>query len=78
MLMIAATVSIVLGLAVPSERESGGWVDGVAIWVAVFIVSIVGTTNDYQKELQVCARHAITPPSPFRRPIFPCLVTGPK
>lgn len=35
-------VSTVIGAAVPSEREQNAWSEGVAIWVAVFIVSGVG------------------------------------
>jgi Ca2+-transporting ATPase len=38
--------------AIPSEREHKAWIEGVAIWVAVILVSIVGSVNDYQKELQ--------------------------
>ena len=35
-------VSLVIGVAVKSQREEGAWSEGVAIWVAVFIVSLVG------------------------------------
>lgn len=35
-------VSTVLGAAVPAEREQNAWTEGVAIWVAVFVVSLVG------------------------------------
>ena len=35
-------VSTVLGVAVPSERASSAWSEGVAIWVAVAVVSLVG------------------------------------
>jgi predicted aconitase len=35
-------VSTVLGVAVPEEREHNAWTEGVAIWVAVFVVSLVG------------------------------------
>jgi P-type Ca2+ transporter type 2C len=38
--------------AIPSEREHNAWIEGVAIWVAVILVSMVGSVNDYQKELQ--------------------------
>jgi Ca2+-transporting ATPase len=42
-LTVAAIVSIILGLAVPSEVNSNdsGWIDGVAILVAVIIVAVV-------------------------------------
>ena len=52
LLMAAATVSTVLGVAIKEEREANAWVEGVAIWVAVILVSMVGSVNDYQKELQ--------------------------
>lgn len=52
LLMAAATVSTALGAGIKEEREEQAWVEGVAIWVAVIIVSLVGSLNDYQKELQ--------------------------
>eukprot|EP00210_Caulerpa_lentillifera_P003791 g3621.t2 len=52
LLIIAATVSTILGLTIKEEREEGGWIDGVAIWVAVFVVAFVGAANDYQKDQQ--------------------------
>lgn len=52
LLMVAATVSTILGTAIEEEREENAWVEGVAIWVAVILVSLVGSVNDYQKELQ--------------------------
>ena len=38
-------VSLVIGVAVKSQREEAGWSEGVAIWVAVFIVSLVGQSR---------------------------------
>ena len=38
--------------ALEEERAENAWVEGVAIWVAVILVSMVGSVNDYQKELQ--------------------------
>ena len=35
-------ISTVIGAALPSERAQSGWTEGVAIWVAVIIVSLVG------------------------------------
>ena len=35
-------VSTVLGAALPEERAQSGWTEGVAIWVAVIVVSLVG------------------------------------
>jgi Ca2+-transporting ATPase len=50
MLMVAALVSTILGVAVPEEREQSAWTEGVAIWVAVFVVSLVGAGNDWSKD----------------------------
>lgn len=52
LLMAAAMVSTVLGAAVPSERADGAWSEGVAIWVAVAVVSLVGAFNDWNKDRQ--------------------------
>ncbi|KAG2490086.1 hypothetical protein HYH03_011392 [Edaphochlamys debaryana] len=52
LLIFAALVSTVLGAAIPEEREKNNWIEGVAIWVAVFIVTLVGAGNDYSKDLQ--------------------------
>ena len=52
LLMAAAAVSTVLGVAIPEEREQAAWSEGVAIWVAVVIVSLIASGNDYQKDLQ--------------------------
>jgi Ca2+-transporting ATPase len=53
-LMVLAVVSIVLGLTFPERPEDRkyGWIEGVAIIVAVLIVSSVSSINDYQKELK--------------------------
>ncbi len=42
-LTVAAVVSIILGVAVPTDVNSSdsGWIDGVAILVAVIIVAVV-------------------------------------
>lgn len=40
--MAAALVSTVLGVAVTEEREKNAYVEGIAIWVAVLVVSLVG------------------------------------
>jgi hypothetical protein len=52
MLMVAALVSTVLGAAIPAEREENAWTEGVAIWVAVLVVSLVGAGNDWNKDRQ--------------------------
>lgn len=51
LLSIAAVVSLALGLF----QDSVDWVEGVAIMVAVAIVVIVGSLNDWQKERQFVA-----------------------
>ncbi len=51
-LCISALVSLVLGLAVPLEEESDEWTDGLAILVAVLLVTCVTATNEYQQEGQ--------------------------
>jgi magnesium-transporting ATPase (P-type) len=57
-LTTVATISLILGLYQDfgqSERYGGPkvrWVEGVAIMVAVAIVVIAGSLNDYQKEKQ--------------------------
>ncbi|KAL3147296.1 hypothetical protein ABBQ32_002784 [Trebouxia sp. C0010 RCD-2024] len=52
LLMAAALVSTVLGVAIEEEREQKAWSEGVAIWVAVIVVSLVGAGNDFQKDKQ--------------------------
>ncbi|DBB05302.1 TPA: hypothetical protein ACH3X3_010532 [Trebouxia sp. C0006] len=52
LLMAAALVSTVLGVAIKEEREQNAWSEGVAIWVAVIVVSLVGAGNDFQKDKQ--------------------------
>ncbi|GMH68470.1 hypothetical protein TL16_g04938 [Triparma laevis f. inornata] len=48
-LIIAAFVSLIVGSYEDPEK---GWIEGLAILIAVFLVSIVTATNDYQKEKQ--------------------------
>ena len=52
LLMFAALISTVLGVAVEEQRHEGAYVDGIAIWCAVVLVSMVGAINNYQKEKQ--------------------------
>lgn len=62
LLAVAAVVSLAVGLyediAVPEYDAQGNkiagvkWVEGVAIIVAILIVVLVGSVNDYQKEKQ--------------------------
>ena len=48
LLMVAAAASLALGLGIKEEREHRGYLDGIAILVAVVVVSTVGAVNDYQ------------------------------
>eukprot|EP01103_Thecamoeba_quadrilineata_P002746 TRINITY_DN12642_c0_g1_i1.p1 TRINITY_DN12642_c0_g1~~TRINITY_DN12642_c0_g1_i1.p1 ORF type:complete len:989 (-),score=241.99 TRINITY_DN12642_c0_g1_i1:45-3011(-) len=50
-LIVAAVVSIVLGLSIPEERKTG-WIEGTAILLAVVIIVTVVSMNDYNKEKQ--------------------------
>ncbi|SCV00491.1 LANO_0F07140g1_1 [Lachancea nothofagi CBS 11611] len=63
LLSVAAVVSFALGLyetlGQPTEYDHEGkkitkvdWVEGVAIMIAVLVVVLVGSANDYQKERQ--------------------------
>ncbi|KAJ7475762.1 calcium-transporting ATPase [Mycena latifolia] len=58
LLSIAAVVSLALGLFQdfgtprPDNEPPVDWVEGVAIMVAILIVVIVGSVNDWQKERQ--------------------------
>ena len=48
-LLAAATVSLVVGII---EHPDHGWIEGTAIFVAVFLVANISAGNDYSKELQ--------------------------
>lgn len=41
-LRMSVQVSTVIGAAVEEEREQNAWTEGIAIWVAVTVVSLVG------------------------------------
>jgi Ca2+-transporting ATPase len=49
-LIAAATVSLIIGITV--EAGEHGWVEGAAIFIAVFLVSNISAGNDYSKQLQ--------------------------
>lgn len=42
-------LSTVLGAAIPEERHEGKWIEGIAIWVAIFLVTFVS-------EWRLCCR----------------------
>ncbi|KAL0239176.1 hypothetical protein PCE1_004867 [Barthelona sp. PCE] len=48
-LIVAAIISLVLGLW---EDPTSGWIEGLAILIAVLIVTVVTAGNDYSKEKQ--------------------------
>jgi len=48
-LMVASVISLSVGVW---EDPRLGWIEGTAILIAVFIVAIVTSTNNYSKELQ--------------------------
>jgi P-type Ca2+ transporter type 2C len=55
LLSIAAVISLALGFYQsfrPGATEKVDWVEGVAILVAIAIVTVVQSVNDYQKERQ--------------------------
>lgn len=45
LLRLLVQVSTVLGVAIREERLQHSWTEGVAIWVAVIVVSGVGKPN---------------------------------
>lgn len=50
-LMVAAVIEIVVEYFFSDERETF-WLEGVSILLAVAVVSIVSSVNDYQKQKQ--------------------------
>lgn len=48
-LIAAATVSTIINTLQDPDR---GWVDGTAIFIAVFLVANISAANDYAKQLQ--------------------------
>ena len=54
-LIAAATVSLIIGAL---EDPANGWIEGTAIFVAVFLVSNISAGNDYTKQLQFKALEA--------------------
>lgn len=45
----AATVSLVIGVITEPDH---GWIEGAAIFIAIFLVSNISAGNDYSKQLQ--------------------------
>ena len=55
-LCVAAIVSLVVGIL--KEGLEKGWMEGVSIWIAVFLVVAVGAGNNYMKEQQFAKLNA--------------------
>lgn len=53
------SISIDMGFAEPSDRPHA-WIEGAAIFIAVFVVATVGSWNDYKKEEQFLKLQAIS------------------
>lgn len=51
--LLPPKVSTGLGAGLPEQRAKKEWIEGVAIWVAVILVTSVGAANDYAKDQQV-------------------------
>lgn len=54
-LIVAAIVSMVISMIFEKEHRGTAWIEGAAILVAVFIVSVVTAWNDWKKEEQFIA-----------------------
>lgn len=54
-LTAAAAVSLVIGVLTEPEH---GWIEGSAIFIAIFLVSNISAGNDYSKQLQFKALEA--------------------
>ena len=54
-LIAAATVSLIIGII---QEPADGWIEGAAIFIAVFLVSNIAAFNDYSKQLQFRALEA--------------------
>jgi len=52
LLIVCATFSIVFDMLLATEEERHhAWIDGTAIFVAVFLVATISSVVDYKKEL---------------------------
>lgn len=54
-LIAAASVSLVIGIL---TEPGHGWIEGAAIFIAIFLVSNISAGNDYSKQLQFRALEA--------------------
>jgi len=61
LLIVCALISLAFDLGFAEEGEySTAWIEGAAILLAVFVVSFIGSLNDYQKEEQFLKLQAIS------------------
>jgi Ca2+-transporting ATPase len=80
LLTIAAIVSLSLGIYETIDGGTGvDWVEGVAICVAILIVTVVTAANDWQKERQFAklnkrVSHHLRPPSSFHANIHRIMI----
>lgn len=58
-LLIASIISIIVGSIPSLSEEEYGWIDGVAILVAVMIVALVSSINEFSKEKQFRKLNAV-------------------
>jgi len=49
-LICAAIISIVVNMVFEADHRATAWIEGAAIIVAVAVVSMVTSVNDYKKE----------------------------
>jgi len=60
LLLVFSIVSIIVGVAFPEPgHEKTGWIEGFAIFLAVFLVSSVSSFNDWSKEKKFRALNKI-------------------
>ena len=57
-LIVAAIITTVIGTAVKSSREEHAYSEGIAIWIAVALVSLITAGTDWQKDRQMQALNA--------------------
>jgi hypothetical protein len=51
-LLVCACISIIVDMALaPAHHRKTAWIEGVAIFNAVFVVSMVGSYNDWAKDV---------------------------
>ncbi|KGO63946.1 ATPase, P-type, K/Mg/Cd/Cu/Zn/Na/Ca/Na/H-transporter [Penicillium italicum] len=75
LLTIAAVVSLSLGIYETVSEGSGvDWVEGVAICVAILIVTVVTAANDWQKERQFAKLNKRASLSPTNSEIYDIMV----